>query len=817
MDFGPVAVFFLGQLVQAESRLKQLLNLKEPHLIGNVNLVEHAGAFLDWQPKRRQPLASRAFNRNDLAYRHALWLEQEGMVADSQQMYRTIAERAHKSSKAAVQALWRLACTVTDDAARDTYLERIADGCPPLKPMVLLQKRRTLQQRLSTAKARSAESRTYYWWLHEQDRKVEHVAESVLAAADTALIAGFPRSQEAAEVRWDAAMCAMENARDADACGHLDAIIDSRVNSGFVAGALYWRARLHRWKGEPARAQRLLSRLQDRFPQSYYAWCAASLAPPATSANAPASATTGRAAGSTTIHRDATSPPSSRAANGQDLASALGVDISATRAPGWMLKRRGPSLPNAALDGSALLRQAGDRWRHATTGWARALAPLMLAAGLGREQAPPLPVGSIQLRRLYQSGRFAEAWDHWQRHDYVNERDPSLAEALTDALLRLSVGDTQRGMLDLSESYHRAKSPAEVALCLSLERCPSFLRAVYPLSSSHFRGHLPAKPHTGAAGAAVAVAYAGSDTATNDNNNQAPTSPRRRHWVWSGVNGGQGQSTDKGRVKDTDHRKAGLMAQLRWGWAGGAMPGRGGDDTWRPGGWVMPPGVSHVFAAVPWLQQRQPEGDPVSSPSKRPSGGGPGSQLSGDARVKAAGATGVAPGAAPSTRGDAGDGDWERVLFWSRQHEVDPLLVMALIRQESGFNTMAVSQTGARGLMQLMPSTSTWVAKVLGMRSYSLHNAEDNLRLGTWYLGWVGQLYGGGALVPTIAAYNAGSGHVDAWLDELRGKTWDEFVEQIPFGETRYYVKAVLGAYWMYHRLYNGTSRGDALRRAVTS
>eukprot|EP00898_Chlorokybus_atmophyticus_P007972 jgi/Chlat1/8176/Chrsp76S07653 len=158
---------------------------------------------------------------------------------------------------------------------------------------------------------------------------------------------------------------------------------------------------------------------------------------------------------------------------------------------------------------------------------------------------------------------------------------------------------------------------------------------------------------------------------------------------------------------------------------------------------------------------------------------------------------------------------WDRVAYWSKQYNVDPLLVMAVIRQESQFNAKAMSHVGARGLMQLMPETAKWIAECARVPSYDLMNAADSVRLGSWYVAWVSGLYGGNNLVPAIAAYNAGPGLVDDWLSRSKAMEWDEFVEQLPFGETKYYVKSVLGAYWTYHRLYNNGERGRRLRAAL--
>ncbi|MDF2096673.1 lytic transglycosylase domain-containing protein [Aquibaculum arenosum] len=134
-------------------------------------------------------------------------------------------------------------------------------------------------------------------------------------------------------------------------------------------------------------------------------------------------------------------------------------------------------------------------------------------------------------------------------------------------------------------------------------------------------------------------------------------------------------------------------------------------------------------------------------------------------------------------------------------------LLLALIRQESSFNPEAVSPVGARGLMQLMPGTAADVAARLGEAYDPARLTADpayNLRLGRAYLEEMLQRYGS-SLPLALAAYNAGPGRVDAWLaahgdprrDEIGLLDW---IELIPFDETRHYVKVVIEVAAVYAR-----------------
>lgn len=141
---------------------------------------------------------------------------------------------------------------------------------------------------------------------------------------------------------------------------------------------------------------------------------------------------------------------------------------------------------------------------------------------------------------------------------------------------------------------------------------------------------------------------------------------------------------------------------------------------------------------------------------------------------------------------------------WSAERQLNPLLVTALMRQESRFEPKAKSIVGATGLMQVMPDTGKWIAPQIKVdfKQINLENPSDNIMLGTWYLDHTHQQYNNNTLL-AIASYNAGPGNVSKWLQTMNIKDPDEFVEEIPFDETRNYVRQVLGNYWNYLRLYN--------------
>jgi soluble lytic murein transglycosylase len=144
----------------------------------------------------------------------------------------------------------------------------------------------------------------------------------------------------------------------------------------------------------------------------------------------------------------------------------------------------------------------------------------------------------------------------------------------------------------------------------------------------------------------------------------------------------------------------------------------------------------------------------------------------------------------------------EQVIKYSTSRQLNPLLVIGLIRQESGFEAEIASPVGALGLMQVMPDTGKYVAKKIALQNYSLTNPEDSINIGTFYLNYTHEKYSNNTLF-AVASYNAGPGNVSSWMKRFPVDDPDEFVEDIPFSETKGYVEAVLGNYWNYLRLYN--------------
>jgi soluble lytic murein transglycosylase len=134
---------------------------------------------------------------------------------------------------------------------------------------------------------------------------------------------------------------------------------------------------------------------------------------------------------------------------------------------------------------------------------------------------------------------------------------------------------------------------------------------------------------------------------------------------------------------------------------------------------------------------------------------------------------------------------------------VDPRLVAAIIREESQYDGQAVSRVGAIGLMQVMPGTANSVAQRLGLPTVGrddLFDQETNIQIGVHYVEQLLEQFSGN-LALTVASYNAGPIVVGTWVALYPGRSQDEFIEMIPYQETRQYVKRVLRSYREYIRL----------------
>ena len=140
----------------------------------------------------------------------------------------------------------------------------------------------------------------------------------------------------------------------------------------------------------------------------------------------------------------------------------------------------------------------------------------------------------------------------------------------------------------------------------------------------------------------------------------------------------------------------------------------------------------------------------------------------------------------------------------SEAQHIDPALLNAVMREESGFRPKVVSTVGARGLTQIMPATGERLAMSIGLSDFDpddLFEPATNLLLGAHYLGRLMERFGG-RVSAAVASYNAGPEAVARWIEERPAEEDDEWVEAIPYDQTREYVKQVLRSQQVYRVLY---------------
>ncbi len=143
---------------------------------------------------------------------------------------------------------------------------------------------------------------------------------------------------------------------------------------------------------------------------------------------------------------------------------------------------------------------------------------------------------------------------------------------------------------------------------------------------------------------------------------------------------------------------------------------------------------------------------------------------------------------------------YDLTLKYAQAYNQDPYLLSAMMKVESSFRPSAVSVKGARGLMQIMPETGLSVADQLGLTDFNVDQLfipEINIRIGACYLAGLEDEFNGNVTL-MLAAYNGGIGNVTEWLADGHINE----IENIPFPETRHYIKKVLRYHKIYSHLY---------------
>ncbi|MBE7090266.1 MAG: lytic transglycosylase domain-containing protein [Clostridiales bacterium] len=149
----------------------------------------------------------------------------------------------------------------------------------------------------------------------------------------------------------------------------------------------------------------------------------------------------------------------------------------------------------------------------------------------------------------------------------------------------------------------------------------------------------------------------------------------------------------------------------------------------------------------------------------------------------------------------------EYVSYYGEAFNVDNALIYSVIREESGFNEKAISEKGAKGLMQITDSTAEYIANLLGKKNYDLFDAKTNIEFGVFYLRYLTNRFSDTKSM--LASYNAGEGRVREWLKDERYSQDGKTLSKIPYEETERYVEKTYKSFIKYRKLY-----GDILDKS---
>jgi len=142
----------------------------------------------------------------------------------------------------------------------------------------------------------------------------------------------------------------------------------------------------------------------------------------------------------------------------------------------------------------------------------------------------------------------------------------------------------------------------------------------------------------------------------------------------------------------------------------------------------------------------------------------------------------------------------ELISKYAKKYNLPDELIYAIINTESGFDNNEVSPKGAKGLMQIMEDTADWANTKEEIENYDygrIFDPELNIHIGCWYIAWLKKTYKNDDTL-VLAAYNAGSGNISKWLSDERYSKDGKTLSEIPFKETRDYVKKVNSARTFY-------------------
>ena len=135
-----------------------------------------------------------------------------------------------------------------------------------------------------------------------------------------------------------------------------------------------------------------------------------------------------------------------------------------------------------------------------------------------------------------------------------------------------------------------------------------------------------------------------------------------------------------------------------------------------------------------------------------------------------------------------------------KEMDIDKNIILSIIKAESSFNRQAVSSAGAQGLMQIMPSTGRGIARELNIKDFDLQNPQTSILFGVKYIAWLKKIFNND-FDDIAAGYNAGANNVKKWKNIIITDDRDNYIENIPFDETRSYILRTRKYFYIYNLL----------------
>ena len=142
----------------------------------------------------------------------------------------------------------------------------------------------------------------------------------------------------------------------------------------------------------------------------------------------------------------------------------------------------------------------------------------------------------------------------------------------------------------------------------------------------------------------------------------------------------------------------------------------------------------------------------------------------------------------------------EQVFYNADYYSLDRALVFSVIKTESSFNERATSSKGAKGLMQITDKTGEYIANLIGKKSFDLYDASTNINFGCYYINRLREQFLD--METALIAYNAGEGNVREWLKNQKYSADGKTIKEIPFKETKDYIKKIKENFTKYKKLY---------------